>query len=113
MGDMTSRDFSQLSDIERGIRDPGQGCLRRYCNEARQFLNPGGKLFVSYSPTMGDWPAFCKIMEETGWDANVFAEWPETGFQAKLYELRHNFAAFPCAKQDIAKVEMTDSVAPR
>eukprot|EP00931_Biecheleriopsis_adriatica_P082650 TRINITY_DN560_c0_g1_i8.p1 TRINITY_DN560_c0_g1~~TRINITY_DN560_c0_g1_i8.p1 ORF type:complete len:249 (+),score=65.14 TRINITY_DN560_c0_g1_i8:86-832(+) len=85
--DGTDRDYSELTDVERGIRDPGQEHLRSYCKEASRHLKPAGKLFVTYSQTMGDWETFLKIMEETGWSASVFADLSKDGPQVQLYEL--------------------------
>eukprot|EP00931_Biecheleriopsis_adriatica_P024900 TRINITY_DN15407_c1_g1_i1.p1 TRINITY_DN15407_c1_g1~~TRINITY_DN15407_c1_g1_i1.p1 ORF type:complete len:249 (-),score=54.66 TRINITY_DN15407_c1_g1_i1:20-766(-) len=85
--DGTERDYSELTDVERGIRDPGQEHLRRYCKEASTFLKPAGRLFVTYSHTMGDWRTFLEIMQETGWSASVFADLSKDGPQVQLYEL--------------------------
>eukprot|EP00931_Biecheleriopsis_adriatica_P024899 TRINITY_DN15407_c0_g1_i3.p1 TRINITY_DN15407_c0_g1~~TRINITY_DN15407_c0_g1_i3.p1 ORF type:complete len:645 (+),score=130.80 TRINITY_DN15407_c0_g1_i3:104-1936(+) len=85
--DGTSRDYSELTDVERGIRDPGQDHLRTYCKEASNFLKPNGRLFVTFSQSMGDWAAFHGVMQETGWGAKVFADLSEDGPQVQLYEL--------------------------
>eukprot|EP00931_Biecheleriopsis_adriatica_P021110 TRINITY_DN1389_c0_g1_i12.p1 TRINITY_DN1389_c0_g1~~TRINITY_DN1389_c0_g1_i12.p1 ORF type:complete len:545 (+),score=117.52 TRINITY_DN1389_c0_g1_i12:81-1637(+) len=85
--DGTDRDYSELTDVERGIRDPGQEHLRTYCQQASTFLNPNGRLFVSYSRTMGDWKAFLAIMKETGWTADEFADLSAEGPQVQLFEL--------------------------
>jgi len=85
--DGTERDYKELSDVERGIRDPGQEHLRTYCKEASRFLKPAGKLFVTYSQSMGDWKTFQAIMLETGWSASVFADLSKDGPQVQLYEL--------------------------
>lgn len=58
---------TEISNVEKGIRDPGQQCLRAYCQEARQFLQPGGKLFVTFSQTLGDMAMFTSIMNENNW----------------------------------------------
>eukprot|EP00931_Biecheleriopsis_adriatica_P104703 TRINITY_DN7933_c0_g1_i1.p1 TRINITY_DN7933_c0_g1~~TRINITY_DN7933_c0_g1_i1.p1 ORF type:complete len:607 (+),score=103.32 TRINITY_DN7933_c0_g1_i1:69-1823(+) len=86
--DTSARHYDELSDVERGIRDPGQEHLRTYCKEASEFLKPGGRLFVSYSKTLGDWGSFLAILEETGWTPRTFADLSEDGpHQVQLYEL--------------------------
>eukprot|EP00931_Biecheleriopsis_adriatica_P073938 TRINITY_DN48138_c0_g1_i1.p1 TRINITY_DN48138_c0_g1~~TRINITY_DN48138_c0_g1_i1.p1 ORF type:complete len:619 (-),score=105.07 TRINITY_DN48138_c0_g1_i1:7-1809(-) len=100
ISDMSSREYDELSDVERGIRDPGQGHLKTYCEEASQFLNPGGRLFVSYSKTMGDWDRFLEIMQETGWSADMFADFSEDGPQVQLYELRRLETKTPAPKEE-------------
>lgn len=91
--DHSGREYDELGDIERGIRDPGQQHLKTYCSQARKHLKPGGKLYVSYSQTMGDWPAFSAIMKETEWNPTLFADFSAKGPQVQLWCLEDQLPA--------------------
>jgi len=91
--DHSGREYDDLGDIERGIRDPGQKHLKTYCSQARTHLKPGGKLYVSYSQIMGDCPAFSAIMKETGWNPMLYADLSAKGPQVQLLRLEDKLQA--------------------
>jgi len=85
--DYTGRDYSEVSDVERGIRDPGQKHLRAYCEGARAIMKPGARLLITYSGTMGDTDTFQHILTQTNWKAQVLHDLAPKGPQVQLFEL--------------------------
>lgn len=85
--DNSGRSYDEIGNVERGIRDPGQQHLRVYCQQARRFLKPKGKLYITFGQTLGDFPAFMKIMEETNWMPSMVHDFSEGGPQVQLWLL--------------------------
>ncbi|XP_078353833.1 bifunctional methyltransferase-like isoform X2 [Oculina patagonica] len=62
---------TDLEQLMRSLLDPGYQSFRRYLLEAKNYLKKGGRIFVTFSFTIGSKELFDRVVKETGWNYKI------------------------------------------
>ncbi len=65
---MTPRKLDEMSMLQKACADPQYQHLDKYCRDARRFLAPGGRLWIAFSPDLGDTNLFHRVARRHGWE---------------------------------------------
>jgi len=64
---------TDLDPLMRSLIDPGYQSFRRYLLEAKNFLKKTGRIFVTFSFTLGSKELFDRMVSETGWSYKIYS----------------------------------------
>lgn len=74
--------------LQLAIHDEGYRAVGKYISEARKHLSPKGRLFIGFSPNLGNAERIKKLAKENGFSLKVIAEKQESPFiKLQLIEL--------------------------